>query len=103
MQPGVGYIYTMNTDTTAALIDTLTFAVPDTFTVAANTYGGVDIRVDPKAALRADVDFVRVIRDDNVLRVLHMTHNEVLRGEVTLTGSMTGLLAAVVRNIVEAF
>ena len=58
--------------------------------------GWVDIHVHP------DTDFVRVVREDNVYRILTLTRSGVVRGEAALSGSTTGLLVAVVREILEA-
>jgi hypothetical protein len=87
----------------ADLIDTLAHTIPDTFAVVATPYAGVDVRVKPEYALNDRTDIVGVMRDDNTIRVVHMTHNRVIRGEVKLSGTMTGLLPTVVRNIIEAF
>lgn len=87
----------------AALIDTLALTLPEAFTVTATPYAGVDVHVKPEFALNGRCDMVGVIRDDETIRVVHMTHNRVIRGEVELSGSMIGLLPAVVREIIDAF
>lgn len=87
----------------AALIDALAHALPETFTVTATPYAGVDVHVKPEYALNDRCDIVGVMRDDIDIRVVHMTHNRVIRGEVKLSGTMTGLLPTVVRNIVDTF
>ena len=92
-----------NTDANAALIKILAPALPETFTVTATPYAGVDVRVKPEYALNDRCDMVGVIDDDGTLRVVHMTHNRVIRGEVKLSGSMIGLLPAVVLEIIDAF
>lgn len=92
-----------NNDATAALIDSLALALPETFAVTTTPYAGVDVRVKPEYALNDHTDAVRVMRDDETLRVLHTTHNGVICGEVKLSGTMTGLLTTVVLNIIEAF
>ena len=84
-----------------AALDLIT--VPANFIAIANRWGGVDVRVRPEYALRTDVDFVRVTEDDGTYLVIHMTHNEVIRGEARLSNSLTGLLSAMVREIVECF
>lgn len=63
----------------------------------------VDVKVRPECAIRPNVDIVRVIEDDGTYRIIHMTHNEVTRGEVRLSGSLTGMLGTVVRELVEGF
>ncbi|OCB43674.1 hypothetical protein A5721_23915 [Mycobacterium vulneris] len=87
----------------AALIDALAPALPEAFTVTATPYAGVDVHVKPEFALNDRCDIVGVMRDDDTIRVVHMTHNRVIRGEVKLSGTMTGLLTTVVLNIIETF
>lgn len=60
-----------------------------------------DIRVRPERALRDDLDFIRVLADDATYRVLHMTHNGALLGEVALSGSSTGMLHMLIRELAE--
>lgn len=92
------YTRGMTQNSTAA---DLTAALPDFF-VTETPRGWVDIHVHPERALRDNLDFVRVVEDDGTFRVISLTHNEILKGEVTLSGSMTGLLLTVVREILEA-
>lgn len=82
-------------------------SIPAEYAVSIRALGqnraAVEVKVRPECALRRDVDMVRVIEDDGTYLVIHMTHNEVIRGELRLSGSMTGLLSTVVREIVEGF
>lgn len=83
-------------------------SIPAAFAVHIHPVGPysavVDVKVRPEAIGPAGhCDMVRVIEDDGTYRVIHMTHNEVTRGEMRLSGSMTGLLGTVVRELVEGF
>ena len=83
----------------------ITADLTDTFSdffVTETPRGWVDIHVHPERALRDKLDFVRVVEDDGTFRVISLTHNEILKGKVTLSGSMAGLLLTVVREILDA-
>ena len=77
--------------------------VPDAFQVIDVKADWTEVRVRPECAIRPNVDFVRIVRDDETLYVHHMNHHGVSRGTVSLSGSMAGLLSAVVTEIVEGF
>lgn len=81
------------------IIENLTASIPFTCYATANRWGGVDIKVHPSNALRHHLDFVRVAEDDGTYRVIHFTHNEVIRGEATFSNSLVGLLSTVVNDI----
>lgn len=83
-------------------VEAVRYAVPD-FYATIRVGEGIDVTVRPESRLRDDLDFVRVLEDDGDYRVLHLTHNEVLRGEVRLSGSLTGMLSTVVGEIIEGF
>ena len=72
---------------------------PD-YAVTTTARGWIEVR--PTHPLRDKLDFIRVVGDDEAyFSVFHFAHNEVLRGEATLSNSMVGFLATLVRETAE--
>jgi hypothetical protein len=53
--------------------------------------------------LRTEIggDFVRVLREDETLRILHLTANEAIKGEARLTGTLVAYVAKFVLDFAE--
>ncbi|DAZ90384.1 hypothetical protein [Mycobacteroides abscessus] len=64
--------------------------------------GWIDIRMDCKITLSDELDFARIIPEDNQYRLVHLIHNEISRGEATFSGSMIAYLPGVVRAMISA-
>ena len=86
-------------------LDVLRSAVGPAFQVTTSRGGHIaDVTVRPESVgPSGKCDMVRVIEDDGTYRVIHMTHNQVERGEIHLRGSLTGMLGTVVRELTETF
>lgn len=61
----------------------------------------IDIKQRPEFGTTSDM--VRVIEDDGEYRIIHMTHNEVIKGEARLSHSLTGFVGTMVQQLVEGF
>lgn len=59
------------------------------------------IEVRPTRPLRDKLDFVRIVQDDTHWQVFHLTHNEVLKGGSSFSGSLATFVPAVVREMAE--
>lgn len=86
----------------ADITDNLAADFGDDYLVTTTTEGWTEVRVRPERAIGDKADFARVVQlDDHHFRLIHLTHNEVYKGEVTFVGSMLGFLPAVVREFCE--
>ena len=83
-------------------ITDLSATLGDSYAVTTTERGWVEVRVNPATALRDKLDFIRIVNDDGTLRVIHLTHNEVLRGEATFNNSLTGFMPTFVREMCES-
>lgn len=93
----------MTTDTNAPvrpLIADVSNALGGDYQVTA-VQGWIEVRVRPERALSDNIDFARIVIEDCQYRLIHLTHNEVCKGEATFVGSMRGYLPAVVREFCE--
>lgn len=94
-----------NATTPEALAADITATLGASYKVTVNDRGWIDIKVNPANAIGdpTKFDFFRIaIEDEAYYRVIHLTHNEVLRGDMTLTNSMTGLLHAAIRELCDS-
>lgn len=89
-----------NTDITADVAAVL----GTSYQVTTNKRGWIDIRVNPANAIGdpTKFDFLRIAQDDNVYRLIHLSHNEVIKGEANFSNSMTGFLPALVLEFCES-
>jgi hypothetical protein len=62
--------------------------------------GWIDIHNNPARQIdpTAKLDFLRLVSDDGQWRVIHLTHNETLKGEATLSHSFVGHLHGMVTD-----
>ena len=78
-------------------------ALAPAFHVTTTEQGWIEVRVSGAWALSDKLDFVRaVILDDHHVRLIHLTHNEICKGEASFSGSMLAYLPALVREFCEA-
>ena len=82
---------------------TLAATVGDHFVVTTTPQGWVEVRVSPAAALRDELDFIRVVGGDcdGSVNVYHMKHNGVDRGEAVFDGSLSAFALGFVREMTE--
>lgn len=83
------------------IADDLAADLGSDFQVTTTPQGWTEVRVRPERAIGDKLDFARIVTADNTYRLIHLTHNEVCRGEATFVGSMLGFLPAVVREFCE--
>lgn len=77
----------------------------DRYTVTPSPRGinGLDVHNNPLRQINraAKLDFLRLIEDDGTWQVIHLTHNEVIKGESRFSGSMLGWIPSVVDEFFE--
>ncbi|MEU9805459.1 hypothetical protein [Mycobacterium sp. NPDC050853] len=83
------------------LIADVSDALGGDYQVTTTARGWIEVRVRPERALSDNLDFARIVTDDGEYRLIHLTHNEVCRGEARFSGSMRGYLPAMVREFCE--
>ncbi|SLE16140.1 Uncharacterised protein [Mycobacteroides abscessus subsp. bolletii] len=83
------------------IADDLAADLGSDFQVTTTPQGWTEVRVRPERAIGDKIDFVRIVTDDSTYRLIHLTHNAVCKGVATFSGSMIGLLPAVVREFCE--
>jgi hypothetical protein len=87
---------------TATLTEDLAATLGAGYTVTRKiTRGWIEVRVNPATALRENLDFLRITEDDELFEIFHQTHNDCCKGSVTLSGSMSAYLPAIVREFCE--
>ena len=88
---------------TASITAEIGHAVPQGWTVTASAQAAVTIAVDPATAINAQADRLVVVLDDETYEIHHQNHNGVERGCIKLSGSLTGMVGTVVRELLEGF
>lgn len=74
----------------------------NTYAVTSTQQGWIEIRLNPEVTLRGGLEFVRIlVTDVRNYRLVHLTSNEVLKGEITFIGTMCAYLPALVREFCE--
>lgn len=74
------------------------------FVVNVTDRGWVEVRVRPEYALRDNLDFMRVVVEDaeaDAYKLVHLTHNEVIKGEARVSNDLAWLLPTMVREWCE--
>lgn len=84
------------------LIADVSDALGGDYQVTATAPEWIEVRVRPERALSDKIDFARIVIEDCQYRLIHLTHNEVCKGEATFVGSMRGYLPALVREFCES-
>jgi hypothetical protein len=75
-----------------------------TYRVTTNAKGWIEIRNNPARQIdpAAKLDYLRLWQeDDNYWRLVHLTHNGVLKGEATFSNSLVGAMYGVVNTFFE--
>lgn len=86
---------------TTTITEDLAANLGNDYQVTTTSQGWTEIRVRPERAIGDKTDFARVVIEDCQYRLIHLTHNEVCKGEATFSGSTVGYLPAVVREFCE--
>jgi hypothetical protein len=93
----------------------LELALGDRYTLTTTARGWAEVRINPDHALHGvnkagravdargiECDFIRVTHEDESYFALHhLTHNGVIKGQASLSGSMAGFLGPMVREFCE--
>lgn len=84
------------------LTQELQHTVGETYIVSLVDPGWIEVRVNPETALRDNLDFLRIVQDDEgYFSLYHFTHNEAQKGKMTINGSFSGYLHGLVGEFCE--
>lgn len=83
--------------------DLLAAGTQDRYLVAISEWGEIDVRNNPARQINpaAKLDFLRLVNDDGQWKLIHLTHNEVIKGEATLSNSFVGALYGMVSDFFD--